>query len=198
MILVVAAMNEEIKEITDYKENDIDILLTGVGKVNAAMALSEYLSSHSVEAIYNLGFSGATEPFEVGDLVLVNSATYHDFDLSIFGYEKGQVPGFPAHFTSDDKLMKNIQSKIPQIMGSKLYTGDYFKTEHTGEPCLLDMEGAALYQVAHQKNLPIVSIKIVSDVMGMENHFQSYRKFEAQKGADMLNIVFNKLFKEVE
>jgi len=118
--------------------------------------------------------------------------------LSIFGYERGQVPGFPTHFNSDEKLIKNIQSKIPQIMKGQLYTGDYFKTEHTGEPCLFDMEGTALYQVAHQKNIPIVSIKVVSDVMGMENHFQSYRKFEAQKGADMLNIVFNKLFIEVE
>ncbi|PKK96293.1 MAG: 5'-methylthioadenosine/adenosylhomocysteine nucleosidase, partial [Tenericutes bacterium HGW-Tenericutes-3] len=62
---------------------------------------------------------------------------------------------------------------------------------------ILDMEGAALYQVAYQYKTPIVSIKVISDVMGMENHYQSYKKFEANKGAELLKDVFEKIIKEV-
>ncbi len=195
MILLIAAMDEEVKEINKQRFENIDVIITGVGKVNAAMVLAEYLTNHAVEAIYNLGFSGATQPYEVGDLVLVNTTSYHDFDLSLFGYEKGQVPGYPHQFISDQKLMGQVKHKLPQIKEGHLYTGDYFKTEHKGEPCILDMEGAALYQVAHKKHIPIISIKVVSDVMGMENHFQSYRKFESQMGAELLKNVFIKLFK---
>ncbi|MBN2300735.1 MAG: 5'-methylthioadenosine/S-adenosylhomocysteine nucleosidase [Acholeplasmataceae bacterium] len=198
MILLVAAMDEEIREIKKSKFDNIEIILTGVGKVNAAMTLAQYLVNHQVEAIYNLGFSGATQPYEVGDLILVNSAMYHDFDLSLFGYEKGQVPGFPQAFVSDSYLLSQVKKKFPKIKEANLYTGDYFKTEHSSEPCVLDMEGAALYQVAYKNKIPMVSIKVVSDVMGMENHFQSYRKFEAKKGAELLNQVYNNLFNEVK
>jgi adenosylhomocysteine nucleosidase len=38
------------------------------------------------------------EPFEVGDVVVVKEVSYHDFNLTMFGYEKGQVPGLPSIF----------------------------------------------------------------------------------------------------
>lgn len=198
MILLVAAMEEEIRDIRKHEYSNIDILLTGIGKVNAAMALTEYLMKHQVDGIINMGFSGATQPFEVGDLVLVRDVLYHDFDLSLFGYQKGQVPGFPERFHSDEKLLKFVLEKMPQMKAGQLLTGDYFKTEHKEQSCLFDMEGAALYQVAHHFNVPCLSIKVVSDVMGMENHFQSYKKFETESGSKLLDQAFSKLFGEVK
>ena len=197
MILVVAAMQEEVKFFNQENLPKVKILLTGVGKVNASMILADYLAAHQVSAIYNLGFAGATQPFEVGDLVLINDAAYHDFDLSLFGYEKGQVPGYPKKFISNHQLVQNIKNIIPEIKTGHLLTGDYFMTQHQEEACILDMEGAALYQVAFKKEIPIVSVKVVSDVMGMDNHFESYKKFESNMGAHILNELFIKLFKEV-
>jgi len=197
MILFVAAMKEEVKLFYSHKSDEVKVLLTGIGKVNAAMFLTDFLAKNHVDAIYNLGFAGATEPYEVGDLVLIKDVAYHEFDLSIFGYEKGQVPGFPAHFSSDEKLIKHVLTHYPLIKTGNLLTGDYFMTAKQERPCILDMEGAALYQVAHQYKTPIVSIKVVSDVMGMTDHYQSYKKFEAQIGAELLNSVFEKLIKEV-
>jgi len=197
MILVIAAMQEEIKLFMHQETPQLKIQLTGVGKVNAAMVLSEIIATHPVEAIYNLGFAGATQPYEVGDLVLIEDALYHDFDLTLFGYEKGQVPGYPPFFESDRKLVDQITKVIPDIKTCRLFTGDYFMTHEQENPCILDMEGAALYQVAYLKKIPIVSIKVISDVMGMNDHYQSYKKFESNVGAEILNQVFDKLFKEV-
>lgn len=50
MILVVAAMQEEIKLIKQHIMKDIKILLTGVGKVNAAMVLADFLAKNEVDA----------------------------------------------------------------------------------------------------------------------------------------------------
>lgn len=197
MILVVAAMQEEVKFFYQENLSEVKILLTGVGKVNASMILADFLAINQVSAIYNLGFAGATQPFEVGDLVLINDAAYHDFNLSLFGYEKGQVPGYPKKFTSNIQLVKNIKNILPKIKTGHLLTGDYFMTKHQEEACILDMEGAALYQVAFKKEIPIVSVKVVSDVMGMDNHYESYKKFESNMGAHILNDLFIKLFKEV-
>lgn len=197
MILVVAAMEEEAKFFLNQRFPNIKVLLTGVGKVNAAMVLAESIALNDVDAIYNLGFAGATKPFEVGDLVLINDAIYHDFDLSLFGYEKGQVPGYPEKFISDAQLVQKVKNILPKAKTGHLFTGDYFMTHQQKEPCILDMEGAALYQVAYKKQIPIVSIKIISDIMGMDNHFDSYKKFESNDGAHMLNDLFIKLFQEV-
>ncbi|HBG32900.1 MAG TPA: 5'-methylthioadenosine/S-adenosylhomocysteine nucleosidase [Acholeplasmataceae bacterium] len=198
MILVVAAMKEEIKEIIQNELPTVKVILSGIGKVNAAQSLAEAIAKYHVDAIYNLGFAGATYPYQVGDVVMIEEAAYHDFDLTLFGYAKGQVPGYPASFFSDDKLKELVRLKFPNIKSGKLFTGDYFMTEVKKESYLADMEGTALYQVAHKKQLPIISIKIISDVIGMDDHYQEYKKFESSVGAIVLKNIFLKLFLEVQ
>ncbi len=194
MILVVAAMNEEVKAIKDYHIENVELLLTGIGKVNAAAKLSGFLATHSVEAIYNIGFAGASNAYEVGDLIMIEQATYHDFDLTFFGYEKGQVPGLPAYFKSDINLMHQFKKLFQEVKTGNLFTGDYFMTEKKDHPFVVDMEGTALYQVAYQHQVPIISLKVVSDVLGMDHHHESYKKFESDEGSKRLKEVYLKLF----
>ncbi|MDR4969296.1 MAG: 5'-methylthioadenosine/S-adenosylhomocysteine nucleosidase [Acholeplasmataceae bacterium] len=195
MILVVAAMAEEVKELIEHEIPGVKVILTGIGKVNAAYTLASFLATHEVEAIYNLGFAGATTPYQVGDVVLVKEALYHDFDLTLFGYKKGQVPGLPERFQSNHNLVTKVLEKMPLIKSGVLYTGDVFMTEKKMESFIVDMEGTALYHVAYKKEVPIVSIKVVSDVLGMDNHFDSYKKFEASEGAKTLSEIYQKLFR---
>ncbi|MBU1142788.1 MAG: 5'-methylthioadenosine/S-adenosylhomocysteine nucleosidase [Firmicutes bacterium] len=190
MILVVLAMKEEAKEILENQSFNKKVLLTGIGKVNAASQLAAFLATNKVDAIYNLGFAGASKPYVVGDVVLIEQASYHDFDLTLFGYKKGQVPGFPEVFLSSKKLIEDAKQKIHNLKTGQLFTGDYFMTEEKEESFVVDMEGAALYHVAFEKNIPILSIKVISDVMGMDNHFDSYKKFESEVGAKTLLEIY--------
>lgn len=192
MILVCAAMKEEVKEILKYPNQDIDVLITGIGKVNAAAQLSKYLSTHQVNQIYNLGFAGASSHYDISDVIVIEKAMYHDFDLSFFGYEKGQVPGFKPYFLSDSMLFKHV-SQHKHIKVSSLYTGDYFMTENKHTPFVVDMEGAALYQTAEIFNIPIISIKVISDILGMDKHYENYKAFESDKGARQLLEVYQTL-----
>lgn len=195
MILIVAAMTSEVQAIVNHTEKDHDLLITGIGKVNAAAKLSAYLSLHHVDSIINLGFAGATLPYRIGDLVIIEEASYHDFNLTMFGYEMGQVPGMPARFQSDINLKHMISSRIQEAHKGRLLTGDVFMTEKKTERFLVDMEGAALYHVAHIYGIPIISVKVVSDVIGSEKHLESYQKFEAEKGAQVLLQVYQSIRK---
>jgi adenosylhomocysteine nucleosidase len=197
MILVAIAMAEEAKLIIENETPNIKVIMTGVGKVNAAMEIAKAIETNEVEEIYNFGFAGATDAYQVGDVVVVKEARYHDFDLTAFGFEKGQVPGYPARFQTDSHLLEKITKGIEQIKVETLYTGDYFMVSKQKGSFLVDMEGAALYQVAFARQIPIISIKVVSDVLGMDKHIASYRNFEAKKGAKVLNEWFLKLIKGV-
>lgn len=190
MTLIVAAMKEEVSEILKVKSETYDVLVTGVGKVNAAMKLTEYLSNHRVNRIINLGFAGGNMAYEVNDVVLINQSSYHDFDLTLFGYKKGQVPGYPEVFESNSNMLQMIKKNLDYAKEGYLYTGDYFMTTPVEQPAVFDMEGASFYQVAHYFNVPIMSIKIISDVIGMKDHFKNYKAFEQTSGAHLLAKVF--------
>ncbi len=190
MMLFVAAMASEVSAILKEHPTVQSLLITGVGKVNAASQLSAYLSRHDVSHIVNLGFAGATEPYQTGDLVIIDDAKYHDFDLSMFGYDKGQVPGMPTSFTSDLQLKEKVSSALAKVKFGHLLTGDVFMTEKRQGSYLVDMEGAALYHVAHLHHVPIIAIKVVSDIIGSTNHLEQYQKFEAEEGANILLHVY--------
>lgn len=195
MILFVAAMASEVRLILNHLTPDNELLVTGVGKVNAASKLSTYLATHHVDSIVNLGFAGATEPYAVGDVVMINRATYHDFDLSMFGYQKGQVPGMPVQFQSDPMLLKQLQASIQHVKIGDLLTGDVFMTEKRTGQYLVDMEGAALFHVAYMHQIPMVSIKVVSDIMGSDAHLEHYQSFEMDAGALALLHVYQSILK---
>lgn len=194
MILIVAAMQEEINDIAKMLQPHTHLIVTGVGKVNAARALTEIIHKERIELIFNLGFAGASGHFNIGDLVIVKQARYHDFNLSMFGYEPGQVPGHPTYFQSDSLWIRKIKDAMPSLKEATLLTGDYFMSGEQENDLLFDMEGAALYQVAHHYQIPIVSIKVVSDVVTMDKHIESYQSFEESLGSKSLNHVYQHIF----
>ncbi|HAX02401.1 MAG: hypothetical protein A2Y45_03830 [Tenericutes bacterium GWC2_34_14] len=194
MILVIAAMQEEIKEIAKELKPHTHLVVTGVGKVNASRALTEVLHKERIELIFNVGFAGASGDYQVGELAIVNQARYHDFNLTMFGYDIGQVPGHPQYFESDHLWVDKLKKMFPNIKEGELLTGDTFMTGIHETNLLFDMEGAALYQVAHHYQIPMVSIKVISDVIGMKEHIASYKAFEAHQGANLLNEVYQKVF----
>jgi adenosylhomocysteine nucleosidase len=157
------------------------------------MKLTEFLSNHNVDHIVNIGFAGGNIAYEVNDIVIVEKATYHDFDLSLFGYKKGQVPGYPETFMSSTYLLDKVKSALPEAKTGHLFTGDYFMTDKVDEPSVFDMEGTSLYQVAWHFKIPMISVKLISDVLGMDDHYNSYKTFEQTKGAKMLHDIYKKI-----
>jgi len=62
------------------------------GKVNAVIATQQMIDHFSVDAIFNMGSSGALAPeLEVGDLVVATEFIQHDFDVTDWGLKPGEM-----------------------------------------------------------------------------------------------------------
>lgn len=62
------------------------------GKVNAVIAVQQTIDHFSVDAVFNMGSSGALAPeLEVGDLVVATEFIQHDFDVTGWGLKPGEL-----------------------------------------------------------------------------------------------------------
>ncbi|MBN3491234.1 5'-methylthioadenosine/S-adenosylhomocysteine nucleosidase [Acholeplasma equirhinis] len=192
MTLLVAAMEDEVKDILPLLmkveekpfltfegrlgKKDVVLILTGIGKSNAAAAVSFAITKYQplIDLIINIGIAGGYQVLTYTPYV-VSAATYSDFDLRVFKYELGQVPKMPTWF----KLDHSLESKLSEYHKAELYSADHFGTSPIKEaPHLVDMEGAAVFQVAHIFEIPLISIKVVSDLIGDKNQLETYKESE--------------------
>jgi len=194
--LFVFAMQDERAFVTSRQEevvydDNVYYLKTGIGKVNAASSLTKFLENHDIDQIINIGLAGSVSNHDVLDVVIIKQAYFHDVDATLFGYPRYQVPGMPLTYESDSQLLETCK-KISFQSIDTLYTGDQFITQKMPFEGVVDMEGAALYQVAYLYHKPIVSIKVVSDVIGKK----SYQSFDMNQGSELIAHIVKQL-KEV-
>ena len=132
---IIGAMEEEVTLLRDKIENrqtitiggseiytgqlhgvDVALLKSGIGKVAAAMGATLLLERCQPDVIINTGSAGGLAPtLKVGDIVVSDEARYHDADVTAFGYEYGQLPGCPAGFKADDKLVAAAEDCIKAL-----------------------------------------------------------------------------------
>lgn len=228
-IAVIGAMEEEVellrKEIENpetktianseftsgtYKNHEIVLLKSGIGKVNAAMTTSILLSEYKPDYVINTGSAGGYDPnLEVGAIVISHEVRYHDVDVTAFGYEIGQVPQLPASFKADEQLMRLAEDAVHEIGEHQaatglIATGDIFmhdpaKVEqvriHFPQMKACEMEAAAVAQVCHQFEVPFVVIRALSDIAGKESSisFDEFLPIAAKHSTQVVLNVIEKL-----
>ena len=228
-IAVIGAMEEEVvllrKEIANpetknianseftsgsYKNHEVVLLKSGIGKVNAAMTTSILLSEYHPDYVINTGSAGGYDPnLEVGAIVISDEVRHHDVDVTAFGYEIGQVPQLPAAFKSDERLMKIAEEVVGEIGEHKaatglIATGDIFMHEPTKveqvrsqfpQMKACEMEAAAVAQVCHQFEVPFVVIRSLSDIAGKESSisFDEFLPVAAKHSTQVVLGVIEKL-----
>ncbi|MEU6540463.1 nucleosidase [Streptomyces sp. NPDC047000] len=149
--LIVAAVEEEAARLDDR----FPVLITGMGKVNAATALAVTLSEGGPpREIVNLGTAGALKEGFHG-LQVISRVLQHDLDTALLHTLSGRVYGAPL--------------TVVQAPGPTLATGDTFVTDPAvrdrlaEEADLVDMEGYAVVAVARRLGVPVRLVKYVSD-----------------------------------
>ncbi|MBM7577727.1 5'-methylthioadenosine/S-adenosylhomocysteine nucleosidase [Jeotgalibacillus terrae] len=182
---------------------EVVLVKSGIGKVNAAMTTTILMERFNPDRIINTGSAGGFDPsLSVGDVVISNEVRHHDVDVTAFNYEYGQVPGMPAAFVADAKLKETALSCTKSIGDIKsvaglIATGDSFMNDPQRVEALqgkfedlqaLEMEAAAIAQVAHQYDTPFVIIRSLSDIAGKESHvsFDQYLKTAAVNSANLI------------
>ncbi len=179
---IIAAMEEEIAELP----KELGALKIGVGKVNAAAATVELICLSGLirrKFILIVGTAAAADPsLEIGDVVIASGAGYHDVDVTALNFAPGQIPFEDTWFWESDGELAHRALKICQELGlphthGPILTGDQFVTDpervawihETFGASAIDMETAAVAQVCHRFNVPLLpprwlGIRVISDL----------------------------------
>lgn len=168
--------------------NEIVLSRCGIGKVNAAVGTMRLIDEHRPECIISSGVAGGIDQsLEVMDIVVADKTVYHDVWCGD-GNEKGQVQGLPPRFESDVQLCDAAMAgSAKNVKRGLTCTGDQFITskealqkikEDFPDALAVDMESAAIAQVCYLKEVPFMSLRIVSDTPGATpDHFAQYMDF---------------------
>ena len=153
MKYLLVALESEVPNID--LPDDYTLMITGVGKVNAAMFATFAAVSRDCELIINYGTAGVLKPELVGKLHRIGKVKQRDMDARPQA-PLGETPFEEGLLRSDITI--HTKSKI------SLSTGDNFVTETPEiESDLVDMEGYAIAKVASSFNRPCILLKWGSD-----------------------------------
>lgn len=184
-------------------EKQVVLLKSGIGKVNAAMSTTILLEKFKPDIIINTGSAGGYNPnLHIGDLVISTEVRHHDVDVTIFDYEYGQVPQMPPAFLADSSLIETALKAAEKLEGIQavkglIATGDSFMNDPERVEFVrskfqdlqaIEMEAAAIAQVAYQFNVPFVIIRSLSDIAGQESHI-SFDEYLDKAAVNSANFV---------
>lgn len=220
---IIGAMEEEVVILRDRLDNrqdsilagsefytgqigglEVVLLKSGIGKVNAAMGTTLMIEKFQPDVIINTGSAGGfNRDLNVGDVVISSEVRHHDVDVTVFGYEYGQVPNLPAFYAPDEKLVKIAVKSAEKISGIQvaqglIASGDSFMNDHDRveyvrskmpELFAAEMEAAAIAQVAYLFEVPFVIIRSLSDIAGKDSNL-SFDQFLVTAGKNSAELIF--------
>jgi adenosylhomocysteine nucleosidase len=151
--LYVFAMEVEAAE--EFK--DYHPLVVGIGKVNAAYQLTKRILQQKPSIIINMGSAGSHQ-FERGKIICCTSFLQRDMDVTGLGFRLYETP------LSGDEPLLDYGLCLNGLQQGICGTGDNFETAHATDAYnVIDMEGFALAYIAKQENIPMLSLKYISD-----------------------------------
>jgi adenosylhomocysteine nucleosidase len=159
-IIVVIALRVESAGV--FEAAGVPVLYCGVGKVNAAIALTKELSRYARQGeemplVVNFGSAGS-RCFAPGTLVACQEFVQRDMDVSGLGFALGVTPYDEA---PTSLLFDPVFTHLPAaVCGS----GDSFATADIEVDCaVIDMEAYALAKVCWHENARFACVKYVTD-----------------------------------
>ncbi len=161
-VTALMVMATELEYGAHLRQLAIRPLITGVGPVKAATALTHALAdlgagSSLPEVIINLGSAGSAT-LEQGAVYRVSSSAYRDMDASAFGFPKGQTPFCPHPLRIESAPL------MPDFPSASCSSGANVVSDHTPTGAdMADMEYSAINDVAMAFGVPVIGFKGISD-----------------------------------
>ena len=153
--LIVVALEEEA---THLHLTDLPVLVTGAGKVNAAVAVATVLGDHSPKSVINLGTAGALKDGLTG-IHVVSQVRQHDLDDKAIHALTGLHFGLPI----------DLEGTGPVLTTGDVFVDDPVLRARLAEAAdLVDREGYAVAKAAQAADVPVMLVKMVSDSAGGE------------------------------
>jgi futalosine hydrolase len=186
--LLVAATTKEITPFLSHYQNngdqDIDILITGIGLTVTTYALTKQIAMKKPDLIIQAGIAGSfTKKLSPGSVVVIKEEIFADlgvvedkqlktmFDLGLM--KPGQTPFNKEGLVNPHgQLIKQTGLKavksvsVNHITTSKQMTAFY---QNKFNPAIESMEGAALHYVCLMEKIPFLQIRSISNYVGERN-----------------------------
>lgn len=178
-ILIVAPTERENKNIRlaierkgETLKNNYTVAFSGIGKAAAAATITRYLlqAEKPYDLVAVIGYAAGTLGFKQGEVVMPNRVQYHDADIP---------EGFIPEVSDARKLLGTDDVTV--------FTGDSFvnaksvaeiKARFGVERAIFDMEiGAIAIACEMCDNMPLVAVKVISDVPEDGHTELSYDEF---------------------
>ncbi len=187
-VLFVIAMEKEAKDIAKklelneikndkhnnynskiYRKDNISLLITGIGKQQTAINLTQYLENNKEnipDTIINIGYVGSTNT-KIGAWVSVDKI--YNYEWNIPGEQRYSIDGFKDN-NGIIKVIKNKQVKVLPC-----YSAESFVTStDIKDDVIFDMELHSIYLVCQMYNIKeLISLKKVSDNLSLEDYYNN-------------------------
>ena len=169
-----------------YKNIDLVLVKSKVGKVNAARTTQILIDNYKISYIFNIGVAGGVSSnLNVLDIVVGEKLCEYDFDISVFDHPKGYIPNTGIYIKSDEYLL-SIARKVANnhVKFGVIATGDKFLTSKEDSlnikkefnALCVEMEGASIAMTSYLSKIPFLVIRSISDICGEENKL-THEKF---------------------
>jgi adenosylhomocysteine nucleosidase len=178
----------------ELADKPVVLCLSGIGKVNAAIAASIMAIKYSPSLIINTGLAGGICALSALDIVVADKVCQYDMDTSPLGDPVGYISGTDKiYFDTDPEARKLFLSLIPGSVSGTIASGDKFvaDSELAGQisrdfgALSCDMESGAIGHTAYSFNIPFIIVRCISDVAN-ENAGLSFA--ELAKRASEINV----------
>jgi adenosylhomocysteine nucleosidase len=159
-ILIVMALAAESDGV--FEAARIPVLYCGVGKVNAAVALTRELrryvhAGQRLPSVLNFGSAGS-RIHATGALVSCHEFVQRDMDVSGLGFALGVTP-----FDEAPPVL-TFERRFEDLPGAVCGSGDSFATSECAVECgVVDMEAYALAKVCWLEGASFACVKYVTD-----------------------------------
>lgn len=151
--LLVVAVHEE----ADALDDDLPVLITGPGKVNAAIAVSSALRSARPSSVINIGTAGGLHDGLHG-VHEIATVLQHDFDVEAVRMLMKRDYGEPIALDTGAAAATMVLATGDCFVADPKVRSALSKTAH-----VVDMEGYAVAQAARAAGVPVRLVKLVSD-----------------------------------
>ena len=151
----------------------------GMGTVNIAATTQHLIDADQPDAVIFSGIAGnMTSKIGIGDVVIGKTVLYHDAQLDMIC----QNPPFLKEYTGDPALIAAAEKACAdagvKALAGKIATGDMFVGDSATKaaieakcaPDCVEMEGAAVSQIAAKNDVPCVILRAMSDNADEDGH----------------------------